>query len=574
MMEYLKELYTSHIVFVLVTISSFVLLQNFLILIYSAITNTNPKNATTIKPPFDNIPMLPNCHPLLGHLISESSSAIISQMPSLSIETLRQHSKNGISSIWYLNHPVLIVFDPKNASTLLHSYADRNVPRLARKHISTNTSEKNILLLNGREWRMYRSAIHKSMTSELLKEYQSAMIEYACKLTKSLKDKISILNHSDNKNLSDENTIQLHENVHQFMKMVTMDIFFRVSIGMDLQSCETLQVSKLAKYYELNAKDFVRRLFINPLRPWNYFYCIPSIDNIKRWYQNYYFRSDIGKYIQEKRSERIHGLTNCENAKKDILSNMLAAQERGCINHEESLNMTNDEFLGLFSSLLNAGFETTSTTLTYALYNLSRRPDIQQHLFEEIQNTIVTNDKEKILDLEKLVLCKAIINETLRLFPTAPQTTRAIRENESLELNDLNLHGPFSVRIPIWAIHRDEENFPRPEEFLPERWVRKTTSNIWVERFLGDNSREERDWNANFNISPANRAAFFAFSAGARNCVGKKFAYQEAIIILAISISDLKFEVEDGYVCIPQRSGVIQSPKDGMPMKISQRIQR
>ncbi len=138
-----------------------------------------------------------------------------------------------------------------------------------------------------------------------------------------------------------------------------------------------------------------------------------------------------------------------------------------------------------------------------------------------------------------------------------------------------NFFGPeFIVRIPIWAIHRDENNFPRPEKFLPERWVRKNSSDKWVERCPGDDSDEEKNWNFQHAVPPANREAFFAFSSGARNCVGKKFAYQEAVIILAVLIKNLKFEVEDGYVCVPSRSGLTQQPKFGMPMKISKRVSK
>ena len=244
----------------------------------------------------------------------------------------------------------------------------------------------------------------------------------------------------------------------------------------------------------------------------------------------------------------------------------------------ETLNI-----IPMISTLLVAGYETTSATLTYALYNLSTRPDIEHDLVEEIRTVLsdpdAVNGVRMDFDVEKLVLCKALINETLRLRPIVFQTLRSIPKGSKIEINGLEFTGPAYIRVPIWAIQQDPNNFPRPDEFLPERWARKCKSksetksndNEWVERFPDDQCEEERVWMSQTAVPPANREAFFAFSSGSRNCVGRRFAYQEAVIVLAFLIKDLKFEAEDGYVCLPIKKGVTQGPKDGMPMHISKR---
>lgn len=67
-------------------------------------------------------------------------------------------------------------------------------------------------------------------------------------------------------------------------------------------------------------------------------------------------------------------------------------------------------------------------------------------------------------------------------------------------------------------------------------------------------------------VPPANRRAFFAFSAGGRSCPGYKFALQEAVIALSSLLRELKFTTVPGYELEPVRKGIIQRPTNGMPM--------
>jgi cytochrome P450 len=132
--------------------------------------------------------------------------------------------------------------------------------------------------------------------------------------------------------------------------------------------------------------------------------------------------------------------------------------------------------------------------------------------------------------------------------------------------------------IPIWWIQRDAKHFPDPEAFLPERWVsrEKTTEQegvgVWHERSNSDDQTSSAIFSFVENKVPsANRDAFLAFSAGARNCPGKRFALQEATLALGALLIAFKFQPVDGYVLTPHRDGIVQMPKDGMPMRITKR---
>jgi len=180
-------------------------------------------------------------------------------------------------------------------------------------------------------------------------------------------------------------------------------------------------------------------------------------------------------------------------------------------------------------------------------------------------------------DDDDLPYCRAVLTESLRLNMPVIFTTRVLSKDLTLDTgyeDDANSRGSrvtilkgTRVIINPEMIHRDERNFDRALEFLPERWVR------WDERMGG---WVDRDYNVEVKGSPtqqhaptsetassiatttppslsseyaaehlhadripaANPANFFAFSDGARNCVGRRLAIMESTLLIAEILRD------------------------------------
>jgi cytochrome P450 len=240
-------------------------------------------------------------------------------------------------------------------------------------------------------------------------------------------------------------------------------------------------------------------------------------------------------------------------------------------------------------TLLFGGYDTTSITLSYALYLMAIHPELQKECLEEVDsvfvgdtctNTHASLDQSEVQNLfvlddpiRQLPYTHAIILETLRIFPPAPVTVRTLEKPMELD-GKVFLQGT-NIMVPIWCIQRDSRNFPKPLEMHPQRWVRRRKADIvhgestWEERPL----ENEEEGNEDTAIPPpGNRDAFCVFAAGARNCVGRKLALQEAVTLLAIFVRSLKFDlVHEGYKVTPKLCSVVQQPHDGLPMIISLR---
>ncbi|QRW13170.1 cytochrome P450 family protein [Ceratobasidium sp. AG-Ba] len=144
--------------------------------------------------------------------------------------------------------------------------------------------------------------------------------------------------------------------------------------------------------------------------------------------------------------------------------------------------MSQDEVLGQISTFLVAGHETTGTSATWALYALSRHPDVQQKLRQELLESGL-GDEPDTTDLDKLPYLDAVVRESLRLYPAVPAvlreaahkvsipTSHAYKDRQGQETNSITLQKGDGILIPILALNRDRNIWGEDAmEFRPERW--------------------------------------------------------------------------------------------------------
>ena len=172
-----------------------------------------------------------------------------------------------------------------------------------------------------------------------------------------------------------------------------------------------------------------------------------------------------------------------------------------------------DEQLGdQVATMILAGHETTATALFWSLYLLSLDPDTQQQVAAEVQGATVGG----ALDLDRLKFTRAVVDETMRLYPPAFLIARSAAAPDTIagrpvRKNDVILIAP-------WLLHRHEKLWSDPNAFVPSRLMTGTSPD---------------------------RFAYLPFGVGARVCIGAHFALVEATLALAKIVGAFRIDLLD-----------------------------
>lgn len=186
----------------------------------------------------------------------------------------------------------------------------------------------------------------------------------------------------------------------------------------------------------------------------------------------------------------------------DLLSMLLHATDTEGDGGGMSDQQLRDEAITIFI----AGHETTANALTWTWLLLARNPDAENALHAEVDR--VLGDRLPTMDdLSQLPMTRAIIAESMRLYPPAYIIGR--RSTEAYTVGGVAFPARTIFLAPQFIVHRDPRWWPHPERFDPSRWLDPST------------------------LAARPKMAYFPFGAGTRICVGEQFAWIEAMLVLA-----------------------------------------
>ncbi|XP_037095015.1 cytochrome P450 [Syngnathus acus] len=182
----------------------------------------------------------------------------------------------------------------------------------------------------------------------------------------------------------------------------------------------------------------------------------------------------------------------------------------------QKMNVT--EILGSVTELLLAGVDTTSNTISWALYHLAKEPGIQDQLHQEVSTVCpASRGMPTAEDITRMPYLKAVVRETLRLYPVVPGNARLTVENE-IVVGDHLFPKRTLFHLCHYAVSHDDSVFPEPHRFLPQRWLRQ------------ENTKQQQH---PFGSVP--------FGFGIRACLGRRVAELEMYLLLSTLIA--RFEV-------------------------------
>lgn len=416
--------------------------------------------------------------------------------------------------IYQFLRPMLLIRDPELIKQVMvkdFSYCqDRSREEIDEE---TNPLGVHLLLLKGTKWRIVRSKLSPTFTSGKMKMMFSLMTECAEQLQQYM-----------DKPARNGDILEMKEVMAKF----TTDVIGSCAFGLNCNSftdsnSEFREMGK--RVFEPSVASNLRRrlralppfllkLFhvrVHPQEMINFFTGVVN-DVIDYREMNNVVRNDfLQLLIQLKNKGKIE---DDGDIKSEHVQDETAGKEM-----EENLEFTESLIASQAFLFFAAGFETSSTALSFCLLELAINPEIQQRLSIEIDTTLEKCKGPITYDaIQSMSYLDKVVNETLRKHPPAPTTVRVVTKPYVFPGTSVQLDVGMTILIPIYGLHHDPKYFPDPEVFNPE----------------------------NFNDElKANRPnhSYLPFGDGPRNCIGMRFGLLQVKLGLIFLLSNYNFSV-------------------------------
>jgi cytochrome P450 / NADPH-cytochrome P450 reductase len=225
-----------------------------------------------------------------------------------------------------------------------------------------------------------------------------------------------------------------------------------------------------------------------------------------------YMEDEVFKIIDERRR------SGDAEDHRDLLSCMLTGVDK-----RTGEKLSDENMVAQCITFLVAGHETTSGLLSFAISYLIKHPDVVARAQEEVDRVLGTDTSvlPTFQQIQGLTYVTQILNETLRLWPTAAAFTR-YPYKDALVGGYLMPKGASITALTI-MLHRDPKTWGEDaEEFNPDHFRPETRANL-----------------------PAN--AYKPFGSGQRACIGRQFALQEAVLVLGMLLQRFDFVDQLNY---------------------------
>ncbi|XP_055380217.1 probable cytochrome P450 49a1 [Condylostylus longicornis] len=393
-----------------------------------------------------------------------------------------------------------------------------------RKDFFGNTG--GLIGVHGKDWENFRSEVqHILLQPQMAKKYIQPLNEIADEFMERIHE------------MRDENDELPGNFLHELYKWA-LESVGRVALDTRL-GCLSKNETNEAKQIINEINTFFTTIFELELKmPIWKFYSTKAYKSYVSALDS--FTEICMKYINKTMAES----EKCKHKKNESDISIIERIIEKTKNHKIATVLALDLFL--------VGVDTTSVAASSTIYQLSKNPDKQEKLFNELKN-IFPNQKANIDQnaLEKIPYLRACIKETLRMYPVVIANGRSLQTDSIIA--GFEVPKGTHVIFPHLVVSNDSKYFTEPNKFVPERWMKFNEANE-----LCPYTKEK--------IHPF---VSLPFGFGRRMCVGRRYAEIELNTLLAKIFR--KYKVEYNYGELKYKINSTYIPESPLKFKLTPR---
>ncbi|XP_059618288.1 probable cytochrome P450 6d5 [Phlebotomus argentipes] len=393
----------------------------------------------------------------------------------------------------------------------------------------------HLFSLSGEKWKNLRAKLTPTFTSGKLKAMFQTLIDCGDSLEKFL---------------ASEADCNAEVEMRDLMARYTTNIIASVAFGIEVDTI----AEPNAPFRHFGRKPFAPTVW-NGIRN-ALFLILPRVAEMIKLktvdddYEQFIF-SMVNQTIDYREKNNIN--------RKDFMQLLLQLRNTGKIDYGEDWNIKSNkddvkklsvnELAAQVHVFFLAGFETSSTTMSFCLYELARNPEIQAKVQTEIDQVLEKYQGkwsyDAIMEMKYLECC---IDEALRMYPPVPLLNRECTSDYQIPGTKSIIKKGTAIFIPIAGLHYDPHHFKDPTTFQPERFSAGTQN--------------------------LNACSYLPFGDGPRVCIGLRLGKMQAKIGLTIILSKFNIHLGEnlkhGKIKYAPES-ITPTPIGGLKLRVSHR---
>nr|QQL94343.1 cytochrome p450 6a14-like protein [Prodiamesa olivacea] len=422
---------------------------------------------------------------------------IVRNFSEVMLEYYEKTKQAGVkfSGIYSFTRPLFLATDLELVKSILvrdfNVFPNRGV-YFNEKH---DPISAHIFNLENEPWRNLRQKLSPTFTSGKLKMMYGTIHDATEKLLETI-----------GKQVSETGQLEVKDVLARF----TTDIIGTTAFGIDCNSLE----NKDSKFYVMGCRIFtqVPTQFVR--------FLTGTFKGLSRKLGVVLTDKEVSDFYMQITKETVEYREKNPQIKRQDFMSLLVDMKKSNI-------LTVEQIAAQSFVFYLAGFETSSSTMTYCMYELSINEEIQEKVRRSVKKVLEKHNNEltyeAVNDMDYLEQC---VSETLRKYPVVPVLIRTPVKAYKIPGTNIVIPKNQPVLIPVQAIQMDPEIYPEPEKYDPDRF-----------------EPEE--------IKKRHQFSYLPFGEGPRICIGMRFGLLEAKIGLARILLNYKFKLDRSKTSVP-----------------------